>query len=106
MLIPESQMLTVVTRAHQAFYASLQEPVSPETLVVQPDNRGTAPGILYPLLKVIRAKPDGSVALFPSDHYVSDDEVFMQYVALAFGAVRLWPNLAGCGKTRLRPKSQ
>lgn len=93
LFIPESQILTVLTRIHQPFYAQLQEQLSPGMLVVQPDNRGTAPGILYPLLRVACAKPEATVALFPSDHYVSNDQVFMQHVAQAFEAVKRWPNV-------------
>ena len=41
--------------------------------MVQPENRGTAAGILYPLLRLAELAPEASVALFPSDHHVSDD---------------------------------
>jgi mannose-1-phosphate guanylyltransferase len=33
------------------------------------------------------------VAVFPSDHYVSDDEIFMAHVDAAFDAVRACPDL-------------
>jgi mannose-1-phosphate guanylyltransferase len=37
--------------------------------------------------------PTASVALFPSDHYVSDDEAFMAYVRVAFDGVLRRPEL-------------
>jgi mannose-1-phosphate guanylyltransferase len=62
--------------------------------VVQPENRGTAAGILYPLLRLdTLATSSDVVALFPSDHYVSDDEIFMAHVDAAFDAVRACPDL-------------
>jgi mannose-1-phosphate guanylyltransferase len=61
--------------------------------VIQPEDRGTAPAILYGLLRIARIAPMGSVAIFPSDHYVSDDEVFMSHVTAAFAAVQSRPDL-------------
>jgi mannose-1-phosphate guanylyltransferase len=83
----------VLTRRHEAFYAPLlaKGPLGP--LVVQPCARGTAPAILYGLLRIAETAPLGAVALFPSDHYVSDDARFMAHVEAAFGAVEARPDL-------------
>ena len=40
-----------------------------------------------------RAAPQDAVALFPSDHYVSDDARFMAHVEAALGAVEAHPDL-------------
>jgi len=56
--------------------------------VVQPSNAGTAPGILYPLLRIRELGGNVPLAIFPSDHYVSDDAVFVSAVAHAVQAVR------------------
>jgi mannose-1-phosphate guanylyltransferase len=60
----------------------------PGRLVVQPENRGTAPGIVYPLLHMMELAGDAPVVVLPSDHYVSDDRAFMAYVASAIDVVR------------------
>jgi mannose-1-phosphate guanylyltransferase len=57
-------------------------------LVVQPRNAGTAPAILYGLLRLSKAAPTSSAAFFPSDHYFSDDAAFMAHVETAFEATR------------------
>jgi mannose-1-phosphate guanylyltransferase len=54
---------------------------------VQPDNRGTAPAILFALFRLIKLGQQGTVAIFPSDHYVSDDHKFMSHVEAASTAV-------------------
>src|SRR5437870_877419 len=46
------RQLVVVTRAHEPYYRYLASDLSPDRLVVQPDNRNTGPGIVYPLLKL------------------------------------------------------
>jgi len=64
-----------------------------QNLVIQPDNRGTAAAILYSLLRLSKLAPTAYVALFPSDHFVSDERHFMRHVDLAFDTVRLRPEL-------------
>ena len=83
-----AQTLFVVTRTHERFYDSALGDVPRERLVVQPQNAGTAPAILYSLLRLSKAAPSPTVAFFPSDHYFSDDAAFMSYVESAFEAAR------------------
>ena len=64
-----------------------------QNLVIQPDNRGSAAGILYALFRLAKLAPSADVALFPSDHFVSDERHFMDHVDLAFDPVRLRPEL-------------
>lgn len=87
------RQLVVVTRPHEPYYAYLGRELAPGRLVVQPRNRGTAPGILYSLLRVMDIAGDVPLAILPSDHYVSDDLTFMNYVARAVDTVRARPDL-------------
>ena len=84
--------LFVVTDKHRRFYQSLTKSVSPNLLLEQPANKGTAPAILYALMRVAAKSPKAIVALFPSDHYFADDEEFMSHVDAAFDAVQAQPN--------------
>lgn len=93
LLISPDQTLMVLTRTHQAFYAPLLDDLPPHCLVIQPEKRGTATAILYGLLRVAAMAPTAPLALFPSDHWVSDDRAFMGHVAAAFQAVRWRPDL-------------
>jgi len=81
--IAPERTIYVVNRAHEDFYESIltDEPVV--NLVVQPSNRGTAPAILYSLLRVAKRDPRAIVAFFPSDHYISDDAKFMAQIRSA-----------------------
>ena len=91
LLVPLSQTMTVLNSAHERFYSRLLNETEPKNLVIQPENRGTAPAILAALLRVVATGHTGPVAIFPSDHYVSDDHVFMRHVATALHAVDLSP---------------
>jgi mannose-1-phosphate guanylyltransferase len=83
----------VLTRSHERFFAPLLAKRPPGPLVVQPCGRGTAPAILYGLLRVADEGPSDAVALFPSDHYFSDDARFMAHVEAAFATVETHPDL-------------
>jgi mannose-1-phosphate guanylyltransferase len=61
--------------------------------VVQPENRGTTPAILSGLHRLGAIDLAGPVAIFPSDHYVSDDVRFMRLVDRAFEVVGARPDL-------------
>ena len=67
----------VLTETHEQFYRSALNHMASENLVVQPVNKGTAPAILYSLLRIDKVAPNATAAFFPSDHYFSDDETFM-----------------------------
>ncbi len=91
--ISRDRTLLVLTRAHQRFYRPLVERLPARCVVVQPERRGTAPAILYGALRVATEAPLAAVAVFPSDHYVSDEARFMGHVETAFEAVRARPEV-------------
>ena len=91
--IPPARTAVVVTEAHERYYAPLVAGRPRHCVVVQPENRGTAAAILYGALRIAAMAPLGAVAVLPSDHYVSDDSVFMDHVAAAFAAVEARPDL-------------
>lgn len=83
----------VLTRSHARFYAPLVACEPREMVAVQPFGRGTAPAVLFGALRVAEQGPLDALALFPSDHYVSDDACFMAHVEAAFAAVDACPEL-------------
>lgn len=83
----------VVTRSQKRFYTPILGGMSSRNLVVQPQNRGTAPAILYSLLRLAATTPHARVAIFPSDHFVGDDGEFMRHVEMAFTVTALRPEL-------------
>ena len=76
--------LLALTKCHERFYADEVATVSPACLLVQPENKGTAPAIVYSLMRVHQADPDALVAFFPSDHHFADEEALTVQIDLAF----------------------
>ena len=90
--IEPSRTMIVVTEKHRRFYESLADDISPDLLLEQPVNKGTAPAILYALLRIATRSPKAVVALFPSDHFFADDEEFMSHIDVAIDAVEIQPS--------------
>ena len=79
-IIPSKNILTVVTSHHSNFYREELCNRPEETLIVQPCPRGTSAGILLPVAKIYKSDPDSTVAIFPSDHFILEENKFMNYV--------------------------
>jgi len=93
-LIPPERLFTVVNRNHLS-YPEVRQQLSDrplDTVVVQPVNKETGPGILLPLMHAYKRYPQSVVAVFPSDHFIVEEELFMAHVDLAFSAVEQNPS--------------
>jgi len=84
--VPEEQTLVVLTKSHERFYKESVSTRNRDRLLVQPENKGTAPAVVYALTRIAWKSPDAVVAFFPSDHYFSDDDTFISHVETAFEA--------------------
>jgi len=91
-LIPAERTVIVVTAGHRPFVAGDLVAEPPRILLEQPRNRDTAPGILLPLLAILRRDPEARVVLFPSDHFVLEEGRFMTHVAEAVAAIGRAPD--------------
>jgi mannose-1-phosphate guanylyltransferase len=62
-------------------------------VLLQPSNKGTAPGILWPAHWLSRRDPDAVVAVFPSDHFIHPEPAFLDHVARAVEIADHHPDL-------------
>jgi mannose-1-phosphate guanylyltransferase len=92
--IPARKLFTVVAKEHLRFQEVRRQLASspPGTVVVQPANKETAPGVLLPLLHIYKRYPEAVVAVFPSDHFVLEKDLFMRHVDDAFRLVESDPS--------------
>jgi mannose-1-phosphate guanylyltransferase len=84
-------IVTVVAEGHRDWWQQDLRELPPRNVVVQPANRGTAAGVLLPLLEVMRRDPEARVALFPSDHWVEAEWVLADAVGSVFELLELDP---------------
>ena len=88
-LIPPKRILTIVAQhhlRHGEVRSQLAQRAS-ENVIVQPDNKETGPGIFLPLMYLYKRSPEAVVAVFPSDHFILEEERFMDHVELAARAI-------------------
>lgn len=69
-VVDRARLCTVVSADHRRWWESVLWSLPARNVVVQPRNRGTANGILLPLLHIAARDPQARVVLLPSDHYV------------------------------------
>ncbi|HLG21482.1 MAG TPA: sugar phosphate nucleotidyltransferase, partial [Candidatus Manganitrophaceae bacterium] len=79
-LIPPERTLVVVNPIHMREIKAQLLTRSRNNLIFQPYNRETAPGVLLPLIYIFKRDPEARVAIFPSDHFILEEERFMRYV--------------------------
>jgi mannose-1-phosphate guanylyltransferase len=83
-ILPPYQTLIALTRAHEGFYAGEVADMPSSNMLIKHYNKGTAPAILYSLMRVREMDPEAIVSFFPSDHHIEDDEAFVASIESAF----------------------
>jgi mannose-1-phosphate guanylyltransferase len=91
-LAAAERVVTVVASQHEAHWRRELAHRPPRTTVVQPRNRGTAAGILLPLLSIAHRDPDAEVTLLPSDHFADDEPRLVQALRTAQQAAAQAPD--------------
>ena len=72
-VVPRQQIVAVVAARHRRWWQSELADLPPQNIIVQPLNRGTAPGLLLPLLDIVHRDRGATVVVLPSDHHVADE---------------------------------
>jgi mannose-1-phosphate guanylyltransferase len=74
-LVPAHRTLAIVAADHAAWWQRELSDLPARNVIVQPKNRGTAVGILMPLLSILERDPEARVIVMASDHYVRREAV-------------------------------
>jgi mannose-1-phosphate guanylyltransferase len=72
---PLQRICSVVAAQHRRWWAPVLSYLPEQNVFSQPQNKGTAFGILLPLLRILERDPNATVVLLPADHYLSDEPV-------------------------------
>jgi len=85
-LVPRERIVVVVAAEHRTFWRAQLSHLPAANVVVQPRNRGTALGVLLPLLAIASRDPDPDLVVLPSDHFVADEVALLAAVTRASDA--------------------
>jgi mannose-1-phosphate guanylyltransferase len=87
-IAPNERICTIVAAQHHRWWASL--PAS--NLIVQPENRGTANGVMLALLHIQERDPCAQIVLLPADHHVQDEPTLAESLRCALMHLRMRPH--------------
>lgn len=93
-LIPAERVLTVITEPHLR-YPEVREQCSnrpKDTVIVQPENKETGPGLFFPLIHLYKRYPNSLALVLPSDHFIWEEDRLMAYARMACMAVNRDPS--------------
>jgi mannose-1-phosphate guanylyltransferase len=90
-LATRSRTCAVVARQHWIWWQGLPRGLPTSNVIVQPRNRGTANGILLPLLHIVERDPQAEIVILPSDHHVSEEQVLARSLRCALQQLRQSP---------------
>jgi len=80
-----SQICAVVAEQHRCWWEGALTSLPDRNVIVQPQNRGTANGILLPLMHILLRDPCARIVLLPSDHHVLQEAVLTASLRDALG---------------------
>jgi mannose-1-phosphate guanylyltransferase len=93
-VVSPDRLFTVVSRDHlrhpEVWRQLSDRPKG--SVILQPMNKETGPGIMLPLMRLYKYYPEAVVVLFPSDHFVLEEDLFMNHVDLACQIVERDPS--------------
>ncbi|MBA4312385.1 MAG: hypothetical protein C0417_07120 [Chlorobiaceae bacterium] len=90
-LVPSNRLHIVVNEQHLQFMNKELSEQSEYVIIVHPYNRDTAPAIIHPLLKISSVDLEASVAIYPSDHFILNENKFTESLSHAAKFVDDYP---------------
>ena len=82
----------VVSEHHRLWWQALDLRIPAVNVIRQPLNRGTATGILLPLLRILHRDPEAALLVLPSDHFVRNEAVLASCLRASMVSVRQQPD--------------
>lgn len=90
-LAPRRRICAVVAAQHERWWREPLSVLPLSNVLVQPENRGTALGILFALLHILEHDDLARVLILPADHHVNDEPALSTAMAQAVVHVRKEP---------------
>jgi mannose-1-phosphate guanylyltransferase len=74
------RIVTIVASNHRPYWERDLQGMDPRNVIVQPLNRGTAAGVLLPLLEIATRDPAAHVTLLPADHFFTHEDLLVRAI--------------------------
>lgn len=83
-LIPVENILILTNARYNNLVLSQLPGIHPSQILLEPAMRNTAPCILYASLKIQKQNPDAVMVVAPSDHWIEDENAFIENLKSTF----------------------
>lgn len=87
-LTDKQHTITVIGANHRKYLGN----AIPGQVLEQPQARGTAVGVFWPLAQVMSRNPEAPVLILPSDHFFYPERQFVVQLQRAFNLVKVYSN--------------
>jgi len=88
---PWARITAVVAQQHEPWWKAELGVLPSSNVFVQSRNRGTALGVLMPLLRIMVRDPSAHLVVLPSDHFVADEGILSHSINFALAEVERRP---------------
>jgi len=82
-IIPSENIL-ILTNEKYSEIVQKQLNVTQKQIVLEPVMRNTAPCILYASMKIEKWNPEAQILIVPSDHWIENEDLFIEHIQQAF----------------------
>ena len=86
-VVSRDRIMAIVSPAHVRYWKPALSELADGNIIVQPHDRGTAVGILLPILCILARDPEARILILPSDHHFADESVIKNALRLAIDDV-------------------
>ncbi|HSD75688.1 MAG TPA: sugar phosphate nucleotidyltransferase [Steroidobacteraceae bacterium] len=90
-VVARERVTVIVAQQHRRWWKNVLWRLPTSNVVVQPRNRGTANGILLPVLRILARDPLARIAFLPADHYVRDERTLARSLSAALAELSRRP---------------
>jgi len=90
-IVPLQRIRIVVNNQHLKYVHVEIRETERKSLIVLPCNRETAVGVLLPVVQIIAQDPSACITVFPSDHFVLEEQRFINFVEQAVDFIHRSP---------------
>lgn len=82
-IIPPENIIIVTSEIYRDMVKAQLPDVLDENILLEPFRRNTAPCIAYATYKLIEKNPKANIVVAPSDHYIQNEDIFLNVISAA-----------------------
>ena len=102
-IVPQENIIVVSAIKYKELVMEQIPELEERNLLLEPYSRNTAPCIAYATYTILKRNPDAHVVVTPSDHFISDEDLYTETILKAFDYVAEQDVLMTLGVVPTRP---